>query len=61
MVVVIIVVITQYKLLISNVLKLVMQIKVFLAYRRCLAASIKGDLIPGCNEDPGGSEGHHIL
>lgn len=54
-------VITQYKLLISNVLKLVMQIKVFLAYRRCLAASIKGDLIPGCNEDPGGSEGHHIL
>ncbi len=38
-----------------------MQIKLVLAYRRCLAASIKGNLIPGSNEDPGGSEGHHIL
>lgn len=61
MVAVIIGVITQYKLFISKVLTLVMQIKLFLAYRRCLAASIKGNLIPGSNEDPGGSEGHHIL
>lgn len=30
-------------------------------YRCCLAASVEGDLTPGGNEGPGGSEGCHVL
>lgn len=36
-------------------------IYLFLPHRCCLATTVKGDLIPGSNKDPGGSEGYHTL
>lgn len=30
-------------------------------YRSCLASSVKGDLVPRCNEGPVGSKGGHVF